>query len=97
MPDDIERPARRQVSQSQPQLKINVASDLSLFAQRLPAWCGAHGMPLSWNHYVVGLRGIRREISRSQRRQFDAIAMAFASKEQTRREWLEEINDCSEW
>lgn len=37
-----------------------------MFVTYRPAWVGKDGMPLSWQHYIYGLRHIAREQMRQQ-------------------------------
>ena len=40
--------------------------ELQVFVTYRPAWVGPDGFPLSWQHYIYGLRHIARESLRQQ-------------------------------
>lgn len=64
MPDECHRIHPRDDSGSEQ--AIDVAEMVGSFAHYLPAWTGGDGLPLSWTHYVAGLRWIARHTMRQQ-------------------------------
>jgi hypothetical protein len=43
-----------------------VLDELQVFITYRPAWVDKNGWPLSWQHYIYGLRHIARESQRHQ-------------------------------
>ena len=74
---------------------------LGLFADRLPAWCHRDGplagLPLSWGHYLYGMAHINRARARGKVDTHDAVRVAGATNERSRKEWVADMNDLAEW
>ncbi len=86
MPDEIDRPVPRPSGGKRS--TIDRLDDLALFAEKLPAWVGRDGKPLSWQHFIVGLDYIRRSEARQTLAHFNATLMAAAEK-RDREEWVQ--------
>jgi hypothetical protein len=54
---------------------------LLLFVTYRPAWVNAEGFPLSWQHYIYGLRHIAREAMRQQLWMAQSVRMADVVKD----------------
>lgn len=54
--------------------------ELLLFVTYRPAWVGRDGFPLSWQHYVYGVRHIAREGMRQQLWMAQAMRMSSTGK-----------------
>ncbi|MFW6079798.1 MAG: hypothetical protein ACODAE_09260 [Gemmatimonadota bacterium] len=52
------------------------ADDLAAFVLSFPSWTGGDGLPLSWRHYVVGLRHLARRDARDRLRTATAVRAA---------------------
>lgn len=76
MPDELRD---RHSSGTEPQL-IDWLDGLCEFAERLPAWTGPDGLPLSWPHYVCGMAYIGRANLRGMLRAAEAARAAQAVK-----------------
>lgn len=46
------------------------------FAQRLPAWVGSDGFPLSYRHFIYGMKWIARNYARESIRIVEATSAA---------------------
>ena len=60
---------------------IDLLDGLCTFAERLPAWIGSDGLPLSWDLYLYGMAYLRRSDIRQMLRQAEAIRAANAVEE----------------
>jgi hypothetical protein len=65
--------------------------ELLIFVTYRPAWVGRDGFPLSWQHYVYGLRHIARENMRHQLWMAQAYRMARVEKEDWNT-WQRDVN-----
>jgi hypothetical protein len=63
--------------------------NLAEFAAAFPAWTGRDGFPLSWLHYLIGMRRLTVAAARDSLRIGTAFAMSQAKREEWRR-WLRE-------
>ena len=55
---------------------VDLLDGLATFVHTLPAWCGPDGLPLSWAHYVYGLRYTGRLAARELLRSAQAARIA---------------------
>lgn len=56
MPDERPFPSSHADSDADP--KVDSLYALAEFVRELPAWTGADGYPLSWPHFVYGMRSL---------------------------------------
>ena len=63
-PDEVQRPTREDSQRSV--RDADALDELQIFVTYRPAWVGADGFPLSWQHYLFGLKHIAREGMRHQ-------------------------------
>lgn len=66
------------------------------FARAFPAWVGESGAPLSWRHFVAGLRHLTQHHAREQIRTHDAVGMTNA-KDADRKAWLRDVKLTAGW
>lgn len=66
-----------------------------MFVTYRPAWVGEDGFPLTWQHYVYGLRHIAREDLRRQVYMAQAQRMSRAERE-SYDEWQRDMNRLTE-
>jgi hypothetical protein len=59
----------------------NLLSDLAGFCHRYPAWIGADGYPLSWGHFVIGLRRMAADRNTDAADMTRALRIAQATQE----------------
>jgi hypothetical protein len=55
--------------------------ELAAFVHALPAWCGRDGLPLSWQHYVLGTKALARQKVEERLHAAEAARMAQATME----------------
>ncbi len=60
---------------------MDLLDELQVFVAERPAWVGADGFPLTWQHFLYGIRHIARESLRSQLHSAQAVRMAGLEKE----------------
>lgn len=68
-PDDVERPTyvgSGETTVDPVPSDTDVLDELQIFITYRPAWVDKKGWPLSWQHYIYGLRHIARERLREQ-------------------------------
>jgi hypothetical protein len=72
-----------------------VLDELQIFITYRPAWVNTEGWPLSWQHYIYGLRHIARESMRHQLWSAQAMRMARGQKEDWDT-WQRDVNRLTE-
>ena len=63
--------------------------EVLIFADHLPAWCDADGLPRTWQHFLYGMKYIARESLRRQLHTAQAVRMA----DLNRADWTSWQND----
>jgi hypothetical protein len=54
------------------------------FAQQMPAWTGKDGFPLTYKHFIYGMKWIKRSYARQNLRMLGAVQAHIATKEEYR-------------
>ena len=75
---------------------IDLIDGLASFVREFPAWVGPDGYPMSWRHYVYGMRHLSRVAARVDLRTATATRMAQTDKEPWQ-EWITELREAAGW
>ncbi len=86
MPDDLPRSAPPDLSPSQTIPPRDLAEEVGIIAEYVPAWIGRDGYPLTWLHAQLALAVIDREHARAALRTASAVGSVHATKED-REKW----------
>jgi hypothetical protein len=86
VPDEVRRPAPIGAGDT----AVDLIDELAVFAQGLPRWCGADGLPLSWRHFHYGLSYLGRAYLREQAQVAGAVRMARGDEERFR-DWAADV------
>ncbi len=89
MPDEVGRSAKRRATVPTKPIILDAGDDLARFVREVSAWVNKDGMPLSWRHYVLGLRHLDKARARLSLDMYRASAVA-QSYGQERDDWIDE-------
>jgi hypothetical protein len=78
------------------QVTVDWSDQLAQFARAFPCWAGSDGFPLSWHHYVVGMRHLSRATAREDVRRAVAGRIAGADVKEWK-SWKAELNAAAGW
>jgi hypothetical protein len=78
------------------QVTIDCMDGLADFVRSFPRWVGPDGQPLTWSHYVYGMRHLGRARSREDLRHTSAVRMAGADKKDYT-PWHAELRAAAGW
>ena len=89
MPDEVGTPARSQLSDEKKPTIHDAVDALAQFVLAYPAWTDKTGYPLSWRHFIVGIRRLTKARAQYSLDMYRAMAIAQA-KVEDRKPWVDE-------